>query len=146
VTAVQMEAPLDAALRLGANGCCCFPCSADKRPATPHGFKEASRDRGVLRELWRRYPGPLVGVATGAASGIDVLDLDRKHPEGRAWWTANRSRLPETRCHRTRSGGPHLLFEHAEGLRSTAGKIAPGVDTRAMAATSFGGQPPGCRS
>jgi hypothetical protein len=130
VAAVQTEAPLDAALTLGANGCCCFPCSADKRPATPHGFKEASRDRGVLGELWRRYPGPLVGVATGAASGIDVLDLDRKHPEARVWWTENRSRLPQTRCHRTRSGGLHLVLEHAEGLRSTAGKIAPGVDTR----------------
>jgi hypothetical protein len=130
VTALQTEATLDAALRLGANGCCCFPCSADKRPATPHEFKEASHDRGVLGELWRRYPGPLVGVATGAVSGIDVLDLDRKHPEARAWWAANRSRLPQTRCHRTRSGGLHLLFEHAQGLRSTAGKIAPGVDTR----------------
>jgi hypothetical protein len=39
----------------------------------------------------------LVGVATGAASGIDVLDLDRKHPEARAWWTANRSRLQNER-------------------------------------------------
>jgi hypothetical protein len=130
VTVVQTEAPLDAALTLGANGCCCFPCSADKRPVTPHGFKEASRDRGGLGELWRRYPGPLVGVATGAASGIDVLDLDRKHPEARVWWTGNRSRLPQTRCHRTRSGGLHLLFQHADRLRSTASKVAPRVDTR----------------
>jgi hypothetical protein len=29
-----------------------------------------------------------------------------------------------------RSGGLHLLFQHADRLRSTASKIAPGVDTR----------------
>jgi len=80
--------------------------------------------------LWRQYPAPLVGVATGAASDFDGLDIDPKHPEAKAWWTANRDRLPPTRCHRTRSGGLHLLFRHAVGLRSTAGKITPGVDTR----------------
>jgi len=102
----------------------------DKRPATPHGFKQARRDPNALRELWRQYPAPLVGVATGAASDVDVLDLDRKHLEAEAWWTTNRHRLPKTRCHRTRSGGLHLLFRHAIGLRSTASRIAPGVDTR----------------
>jgi hypothetical protein len=65
-----------------------------------------------------------------AVSGVDVLDLDRKHIEAGAWWTANRDRLPPTRCHRTRSGGLHLLFRHAVGVLSTAGNIARGVDTR----------------
>jgi Bifunctional DNA primase/polymerase, N-terminal len=130
VTGAETDAALDAALALGADGWFCFPCMKDKRPATPHGFKQARGDPNGLRELWRQYPGPLIGVATGAASAVDVLDLDRKHLEAGAWWDANRDRLRQTRCHRTRSGGLHLLFRHAVGLRSTAGKIAPGVDTR----------------
>ena len=130
MTAADSGPALHAALTLGANGWFCFPCLDDKRPATPHGFKQARRDPNGLRDLWRQYPGPLIGVATGAASGVDVPDLDRKHLEATVWWTANRDRLPQTRCHRTRSGGLHLLFRHAADLRSTAGKIAPGVDTR----------------
>jgi hypothetical protein len=35
-----------------------------------------------------------------------------------------------TRAHRTRSGGVHLLFEHAPGLRCSTNKIARGVDVR----------------
>lgn len=56
-----------------------FPCKEDKTPATPHGFKDATRDPGKVPDLWRRYPGPLVGIVTGAISGISVLDLDAKH-------------------------------------------------------------------
>jgi hypothetical protein len=69
-------------------------------------------------------------VRTGDASGIDVLDLDFKHRQATEWWTAHRDRLPETRVHRTRSGGVHLLFQHAPGMRCSASKIAPGVDVR----------------
>ena len=130
MTSADTNAALDAALALGADGWFCFPCLRDKRPATPRGFKQARRDPNGLRELWRQFAAPLVGVLTGAACDVDVLDLDHKHLEASAWWTANRDRLPKTRCHRTRSGGLHLLFRHAAGLRSTAAKIAPGVDTR----------------
>jgi SWIB/MDM2 domain-containing protein/bifunctional DNA primase/polymerase-like protein len=78
VTSADTEAALDAALTLGADGLFCFPCLINKRPATPHGFKQAQRDWGGLRELWRQYPAPLIGVATGAASDFDVLDIDPK--------------------------------------------------------------------
>jgi len=72
----------------------------------------------------------LIGVAIGAASGVDALDLDCKHLEAVGWWTANRGRLPLTWCHRRRSGGLHLLFRNAVGVRSTASKIARGIDMR----------------
>jgi hypothetical protein len=69
-------------------------------------------------------------VRTGNASGIDALDLDRKHRQAAEWWTAHRDSLPVTRVHRTRSGGLHLLFQHGPDMRCSASKIAPGIDVR----------------
>ena len=107
----------------------CFPCRRDKSPATPHGFKDASRDPVFIESLWRTFPGQLVGVPTGEASGFDVLDID-VHGYGCRWFSKHKADLLPTRAHRTRSGGVHLLFEHAPGLRCCTNKIAGGVDIR----------------
>ena len=115
--ATDVAGALDAALALAAEGRKCFPCSPNKRPATPHGFLDALDDPATLRELWSEYPGELVGIATGSASGIDALDLDAKHAS-------------ETRTHRTRSRGLHLLFQHAPGLRCWTGRPVVGIDAR----------------
>ena len=120
---------LAVALELAATGLLCFPVAPSKCPTTPHGFLDADTDPGVLRNLWTLYPGPLVGVRTGTGS-VDVLDLDRRAP-AREWWAAHRAELPPTQTHRTRSGGLHLLFQHAAGLRNSASRIARGVDVRA---------------
>jgi Bifunctional DNA primase/polymerase, N-terminal len=129
MTAADAARALDVALGLGVPA---FPCRSDKAPTCPHGFRDATANPLGLRDLWRRHPGPLVGVPTGEASGIDVLDIDApRHPEAANWFAARRDRLPETRIHRTRSGGLHVLFRHAGGLRSWAGRPVPGVDGRA---------------
>jgi Bifunctional DNA primase/polymerase, N-terminal len=65
-----------------------------------------------------------------APSRMAVLDIDAKHPGSHFWWKANRARLISTRVHRTRSRGLHLVYLHCEGLKCSAGKIAPGVDVR----------------
>jgi hypothetical protein len=109
---------------------CCFPCGDDKRPTLKDWPNRASADPDVIANLWRDHPGPLIGIVTGERSGFDVLDLDAKHDEARAWFYENRDRLPPTRCFKTRSGGSHLYFRHATGVRNSAGKIAPGVDVR----------------
>jgi Bifunctional DNA primase/polymerase, N-terminal len=121
---------LAGALDLAARGYAVFPCRGNKHPATQNGFRDAANDPAALRKLWRRYPGPLVGVATRAPSRIAVLDIDAKHPGSHFWWKANRARLMPTRVHRTRSRGLHLVYLHCEGLKCSAGKIAPGVDVR----------------
>jgi hypothetical protein len=97
-----------------------FPCAANKSPLTPNGFYNAAI--GVDPSSW-----PLVGLRTGATSDLDVLDVD---PDGLAWLAANEHRLPTTRRHRTQRG-VHLLFKHADGLRNSNHRIAPGVDVRA---------------
>jgi hypothetical protein len=120
---------LAAALALGLPA---FPCRRDKAPACPHGYCDATALPLALRELWRRHPGPLIGMPTGAATGVDVLDVDApRHGEAAAWWSENRSYVPKTRVHRTRSGGAHVIFLHAAGLRCSASRIAAGVDIRA---------------
>jgi hypothetical protein len=106
-----------------------FPVRGDKKPACKHGFKDAVTTPAEVVDLWRLSPGPLIGVPTGEASGIDVLDIDPRHG-GNAWLEEARDSLPITRTHHTQSGGLHILFRHAEGVRNSASKIAPGVDTR----------------
>jgi hypothetical protein len=130
MTAREIPNALGGALALAAEGRKCFPCRSNKRPATPHGFWDAASDPTALRALWHQYPAPLVGVATGTVSGIDALDLDLQHPEAAEWWARNSHRLPETRAHRTRSGGLHLLFRHAAGMRCWTGRPVRGIDGR----------------
>jgi hypothetical protein len=120
---------LSSALDLAARGFASFPCLPSKAPACPHGHLDATNDPAAVRELWRRWPGPLIGLPTGGFNGFDVLDIDPRHG-GDVWHAAHLDHLPLTRTHETRSGGLHLLFRHAPGVRNSAGKIAPGIDVR----------------
>jgi hypothetical protein len=125
-------AALVRALALAADGLPCFPCRANKKPACPRGFHAATIEPDQLHHLWRRYPGQLIGVATGEVSGIDVLDIDApRHPEAAAWFEENRDRLPPTRTHCTPSGGLHLIFRHAGDMRGWTARPVIGIDGRA---------------
>ena len=97
-----------------------------KRPLIAHGYYSASADRVELARWWRKWPNALFALRTGLPGGIAVLDLDPRHGVDLA--IADRY---ATRKHRTRSGGIHAVFRHRSGLRSSAGRIAPGVDVRA---------------
>jgi hypothetical protein len=131
-----MSAATDEACRTAINiarnaGYSVFPCRSDKSPACPHGFHDASCDPATILQLWHRYPGELIGVATGERSNLAVLDVDRKHTEALAWWQTNHPRLLPTRTFTTRSGGLHLHYRHRHGLKNTQGKICRGIDSRA---------------
>ena len=122
---------LDSALALAAVGLPVFPLrSTDKRPAVKRGFKAASTDPGDIARMFADPAAGLIGIPTGPLSGFDVLDIDPRK-NGLEWLAANKSRLPDTRQHHTRSAGLHFLMQHAPGLRNSASKIAPGVDIRA---------------
>jgi Bifunctional DNA primase/polymerase, N-terminal len=113
-----------------------FPCGLKtKAPTRPGaeggcGFKDASTVPDEIEWLWSNWPGELIGIATGAVSGIDVLDVDAKHAIALKWWAAASKRIPPTRTYRTRGGGFHVYFQHAAGICNTQSKLALGVDTR----------------
>lgn len=129
---------LDDVCRLAQNlarncGYAVFPCSETKAPAIPGpgGYKHASKDPDQIEHLWREHPGPLIGIATGAASGVSVLDADMaKHPTAVIWWRAHHRRLLPTRTFETRSGGLHCYFLHRHGVTNTQAKLCEGIDTR----------------
>lgn len=131
---VSAQAPsskqFSAALQLAKAGLPVFFCASNKRPTCPHGFKDATSDLTALQALWRKHPGLLVGVPTGSVSDIFVIDIDgAKHESAEDWLERHAPYLPDTRHHRTQSGGLHLLFKH-RGLSCSVSKLARGVDTR----------------
>jgi hypothetical protein len=107
---------------IGLNAVPVFPVNEQKRPLNRNGHKGALPYRRVPKE-W-----PLVGVPTGSASGLSVVDIDV--PEGARWYDANFDALPLTQTHETRRGGLHILFKAVPGLRCSTSQIAPGIDIR----------------
>lgn len=117
------------ALEMAALGIPTFPCNAEKRPCCKGGFYAATTDTAEMHKLWARSPGPLIGMPTGPASGLDLLDIDPRH-DGLDWLAEFAGNLPYTRTIQTRSGGIHFFYNHLPGMRNSESKIAPGVDVR----------------
>jgi hypothetical protein len=120
---------LEAALRYAARGIPVFPCNARKMPKVKGGFHAATADPEQIKRWWGEWPDALIGMPTGPASGIAVLDLDRK--KGKNGFAA----VPdwEQRSHvrvRTGSGGAHLYFNADGAPHCTSDVIARGVDTK----------------
>lgn len=104
-----------AAELLGSSAIPVFPCvPGGKRPLTPLGFQDASADLDVINSWWRHQPEANIGVPTGTAGGIDVVDVD-VHDTGSgyaAFEHARRAGFVEGWAWmvRTPSGGLHAYF------------------------------------
>jgi Bifunctional DNA primase/polymerase, N-terminal len=130
---------LEAALDYARCGIPVFPCNPlDKRPLTPNGFKDASKDEAQIRAWWGRWPNAMIGVPTGSVSGMWVVDLDvdpAKKIDGRATFdqlVAQRGPSPPTLVTITPRGGRHLIWAWDPGvdIRNSTGRIGPGIDVR----------------
>jgi hypothetical protein len=112
-----------------------FPCQLrGKTPLTEHGFKDATKDPDKIRRFWAAWPDANIGVATGAASGIVVLDVDPRHggDEALVALEAERGKLPEVPTVLTGGGGTQLYFRHpGNNVRNSVGLIGLGLDVRA---------------
>lgn len=121
----------DAALEYASSGFPVFPLEPmGKRPIVSQGFKVATCDYPLVCAWWERNPNANVGMPTGPASGLLVLDVDPEHG-GNESLRALPIR-PMTWVVETPSGGFHYWFKYPHGARlgNTAGKLGPGLDTR----------------
>lgn len=117
-----------------------FPCNpANKKPCTDHGFKDASLDPQTIDAWWEANPDAMIGLPTGEASGLFVLDVDVDPERGLdgeaslAALVAGHAPLPETAMARTPRGGRHLYFRFPAScrVRNSASKLGVGLDIRA---------------
>lgn len=123
-----------AARKYAERGWCVFPLKpGGKTPRTRRGFKEATTDREQITEWWNAYRSANIGMATGAVSGVVVLDVDTKKGQpglqSLAELEAEHGPMATLRA-RTPSGGLHLFFRApASGVGCKAGFL-PGLDFR----------------
>ena len=131
--------PLQAALTYASAGWAVLPV-AGKQPLTRHGVHDASLEERQIRWWWLRWPEANVGIATGATSGLTVVDvdLDRGGPESLETIRTCGHRLPSTLRAETGGGGFHLFYRQPLGVTvsNTAGRLPnvagalPGIDLR----------------
>ena len=120
------------AIALAQKGMAVFPCRPqDKRPATANGLKDATTDLDIIRQWWRQEPQFNLAIATGAVSGIFVVDIDGLDAEVELRrLEAEHGGFPST-VEAITARGRHVYFRSPETpVRNSASKIAPGIDVR----------------
>jgi hypothetical protein len=150
-----MQAPVErrtAALRYARRGLKVFPLHAvqaglctcgcadpgcndrGKHPRTEHGFLDATTDSDTICEWFDRWSSANLAIATGAASGILVIDIDPRHGGDASWerLKAELGDLPDTWTVRTGTG-THVYYRLPEGvsIRSSVGRLGAGIDVKA---------------
>ena len=140
-TELKISAKHAAARQWAERGFAVFPCVPGSKapiklyPDAPKGQRGgvhlATTDLGRIDEWWRAHPDANIGCSPDA-SGCFVLDVDCKDgKDGYASLDAletEHGALPSTFTVRTPSGSDHRWFKGR--LRSTAGALGAGLDTR----------------
>lgn len=112
---------------------CCFPLRPrGKAPITARGLHDATRDPAVLGRWAEEYPAANIGVRTGRASGLVVLDVDGDDGfESLRGVERQHGALPKTTSVKTPRGGAHFYFRHPGGeIPCSAGRLGVGLDVR----------------
>lgn len=123
---------LERALLYAEQGWAVFPVIPnDKRPLTPNGFKDATKERDRIERWWTENPNANIGIATGEPSGLAIIDVDVRDGKPGRESVASLRGLPGTLTARTQSGGWHLYFLRPEGGLRCKNGFLPGVDLKA---------------
>jgi hypothetical protein len=129
---------LAAALELAEYGFYIYPSPKKNGAARVKWRLGSTRDAATIARWWTLWPHDLICLDCGK-SKIAVIDADSIEGHGTDGLTnlldleLQHGLLPETLKARTPSGGEHFFFRDPEGkMKSTAGVLAPGVDTRGV--------------
>jgi hypothetical protein len=104
-----------------------------KRPLVRWTEFQNRRPSASELEGWLvRWPDLNIGIVTGAAAGLVVLDIDPKHggAESLNELEAHHGALPPTVEALTGGGGRHLYFRHPGGTLHNLVGLAAGIDLR----------------
>lgn len=106
--------------------------NAANHPRTKNGVKNATTDKGQITKWWTQWPEPNIGLRTGMASGVIVLDIDTQHDgqKSLAQLEKDFGSLPTTLEVTTGGNDRHLYFKHPGGIILNKVGIAPGIDLR----------------
>lgn len=110
-------------------------CSAPGKHPRASGWREtASVIEGVIRSWWDTWPLANVGIMTGVAARLWVLDVDPVHDGDvrLAELMAENGALGTTKCVVTGSGGTHWYWTLPEEFTPTnaKGRLPAGIDVR----------------
>ncbi|MFT3732858.1 MAG: AAA family ATPase [Hyphomicrobium sp.] len=120
-----------------------FPVGTDKLPLIKEWPKAASSDRAQIDWWWSKWPDANIGVLTGPASNLAVIDIDVKDGKG---GKASAEALEDAHGEyasglmvSTPSGGSHHWYEYSEApFNSNAGKAGEAIDLRSGNADGSG--------
>jgi hypothetical protein len=125
--------PVHAVRKDGTCTCGKTCASPAKHPVTRRGLLDASGDPDTVMGWWRRWPWANLAIATGAASGIVVLDVDTdKGGTGSLVQLESEvGPLQGTLTSHTGGGGVHLVYRHpGVPVKTRARAFGPGLDIR----------------
>ena len=110
--------------------------SPGKHPLTPHGLRDASSKRAVIKRWWRDNPDAGIGIAVGPKSGLIAIDIDPRNGGTTTLQKKEKElgKLPDTVTTLTGGGGRHLIFKHPSFpvRKDSHGKLlGPGIDVLA---------------
>lgn len=94
-----------------------------------HGSKDATDNPTHIRMLWGEFPNANIGVATGEASGLTVLDLDDKQTARAKIEALPGFTLPPVSYGVSTPRGWHLYYQFDATISQSAGRVEK-VDIR----------------
>ena len=108
--------------------------SPGKHPVTKHGLKDASKDIEQLAKWFKDRSDRNIGVVTGKASGVTVIDIDvdpQKGVDGEETWACLCQEYDIPRSDEVKTGrGRHLYFKYTKRLQTGTNRLGPGIDVR----------------